>query len=397
MPSRGAWTGVVLGLALGAMLGFFLLNNRGGQALLGNGSHSGHGTGNGSAVVNGSGEVPPTLTAHLNNDRTNAIVLATREVAPAVVTINVVQQQEDHTPKLEMAKRFGLIPDKSYYRRVKNMGSGVIVSEDGLVVTNNHVVENALQVIVTLSNGKQYQAVVLDRIERYDLAVLRIQARDLPVARVAHGDSLQIGEWAIAIGSPYGYLLADTQPTVTVGVISALNRDIRAQNPGTVYLGMIQTDAAINPGNSGGPLVNTRGEVVGINTFIFSDGGGSVGIGFAVPASRVMAVVEEVRKYGHYREPQIGLGIRPLDALDIMNYKLTDPVGAFVEEVDPELAAWKAGLRPGDIIREIEGLRLNQSDAIYRFYYNTRVGDRMSFRAERNGQLFDGVIVLEEQ
>jgi len=397
VSTRGAWTGVLLGLALGAVLGVFLLDNRGGHTLFGNGGHRGHGTDTVSGVVNHLNGDRAQVHEQINNDRTNAIVLATREVAPAVVTINVIQQQKYRTPQMELAERFGLIPRQDYYRRVKNIGSGVIVSADGMVVTNNHVVEGALQVLVTLSNGQQYQAVVLDRIERYDLAVLRIQAHDLPVARIAHTDSLQIGEWAIAIGSPYGYLLADTQPTVTVGVISAINRDIVSQDPGTVYLGMIQTDAAINPGNSGGPLVNTSGEVVGINTFIFSDGGGSVGIGFAVPASRVMSVVDEVRQYGHYREPQIGLGLRPLDALDIMNYKLTDTVGAFVEEVKPDLAAWKAGLREGDIIREIEGLRLDQPDAIIRYYYNTRVGDRMSFRAERDGQPFDGVIVLEEQ
>ncbi len=388
---------MVLGLALGVVLGIFLLNNRGGQVPVWGQSHVGHGSDSVSTAGADTRTSLGRVAAQLQNDRTNAIVLATREVAPAVVTINVIQKQAVRTPQIAMAERFGLIPKQDYYRNVKSMGSGVIVSSDGMVVTNNHVVENALQVLVTLSNGKQYQAVVLDRIERYDLAILRIQAHDLPVARIAHGDSLQIGEWAIAIGSPYGYLLADTQPTVTVGVISALNRDIKSQDAGTVYLGMIQTDAAINPGNSGGPLVNTRGEVVGINTFIFSDGNGSVGIGFAVPASRVMTVVDEVRQYGHYREPQFGLGLRAIDALDILNYKLTDPVGAFVEQVDPDMAAWKAGLRPGDILREIEGLRLNESDAIYRFYYNTRVGDRMHFRAERNGQLFDGVIVLEEQ
>jgi len=400
VSQRRAWLGVVLGLALGAVLGIGLLNSRGEGFFFGGRNHGGHGpdVGNGAVTDSSGARYRMALNAQLNNDRTNAIVLATREVAPAVVSINVVQAQNYRTPEMEMLERFGLLPRRDYYRNVQNMGSGVIVSADGTIVTNNHVVmDNALQVLVTLSDGRQFQAVVLDKIERYDLAVLRIQAHDLPVARIAHGDSLQIGEWAIAIGSPYGYLLADTQPTVTVGVISAVNRDIKSQNQGTVYLGMIQTDAAINPGNSGGPLVNTRGEVIGINTFIFSEGSGSVGIGFAVPASRVMTVVEEVRQYGHYREPKIGLSLRGIDALDVVNYQLTNRDGAFVEEVVADQAAWKAGLRRGDIIREIEGLRLSQSDAIYRFYYNARVGDRMSFRAERNHELFDGVIVLEEQ
>ena len=395
MDRRGAWLGVLAGLAVGATLGLYLINTRADHPLFQRPDRAAH-------VTPGSTGVKPlpglgSVNEVIENGRTNAIVRATREVAPAVVSISVVQQQSYRTPQMEMLERQGMIPRQDYYRNVQNMGSGVIVSPDGMIVTNNHVVENALQVLVTLSDGRQFQAVVMDRVERYDLAVLHIQAQDLPVARIAHDDSLQIGEWAIAIGSPYGYLLADTQPTVTVGVISALNRDIKSQNKEAPYLGMIQTDAAINPGNSGGPLVNTLGEVVGINTFILSDSGGSVGIGFSVPASRVMAVVDEIREFGHYREPKIGILLRPIGALDIMTYRLTDPVGAYVEEVTPNLAAWRAGLRRGDIIREIEGLRMNQSDAIYRYYYTARVGDRMRFRAERDGKLFDGVIVLEEQ
>ena len=168
---------------------------------------------------------------------------------------------------------------------------------------------------------------MLDEVERYDLAVLQIEgARSARGAHWPPSDDLQIGEWAIAIGSPYGYLLADTQPTVTVGVISALNRDIKQTQGERAYLGMIQTDAAINPGNSGGPLVNTAGEVVGINTFIFSDSGGSVGIGFAVPASRVLTVIEEIRQYGHYREVNLGFDLQRLSP-GIMQYLRPDRPG----------------------------------------------------------------------
>ena len=391
MLTGRTWVGVALGLAMGAALGAVLLVTRGATP-----RHQGHG-----ATPVPAGSVLPAPgpgEVDLGAERSNAIVRATRAVAPAVVAVNVVQQQTYRTPQMEMLERFGLVPRRDQFRYVQNLGSGVIVSADGLVVTNNHVVENAIQVLVTLSDGRRHQAVVLDRVERYDLAVLRIQAENLPVASLAHSDSLQIGEWAIAIGSPYGYLLADTQPTVTVGVISATNRDIKSQRHEVPYLGMIQTDAAINPGNSGGPLVNTRGEVVGINTFIFSDdGGGSVGLGFAVPASRVAAVIDEILTYGHYREARVGLSLRALDAVDVMSLRLTDPVGAYVEEVEADSAAWRAGLRQGDIIREIEGLRLDQSDAIYRFYYNARVGDRMRFKAERDGRIFDGEIVLAEE
>jgi len=147
---------------------------------------------------------------------------------------------------------------------VQSLGSGVIVDADGTIITNHHVVDGAIQIIVNLSDGRQFPASVLDVVPLYDLAVLRIEASGLSVARLARGDELEIGEWVIAIGSPFGYLLADTQPTVTVGVVSALNRDIMISERDRAYLGMIQTDAAINPGNSGGPLVDTRGEVVGI-------------------------------------------------------------------------------------------------------------------------------------
>lgn len=399
MPFSRTWLGIILGLLLGTVLGLFLLNGRGGWQIFAGREHHGHGSEFSTRFAGDSDPISARLVkaADIFNDRTNAIVLATREVAPAVVSISVVRQQQVNNPFAGEMQRRGMLPPRTYTRNVQNVGSGVIVSATGMIVTNNHVVEAALQTIVTLSDGRQFQAVVLARVPHYDLAILRIQARDLPTARIASDDSLQIGEWAIAIGSPFGYLLADTQPSVTVGVISAINRDIRGKDRSSAHIGMIQTDAAINPGNSGGPLVNTRGEVIGINTFILSDGGGSVGIGFAVPARRVMRVVQEVVKYGHYREPGVGMLLREIRALDMINDQLTDRVGAYVYNVVEGLAAWEAGLRDNDIIRKIEGLRLDQSDAIYRFYYDARVGDSMTFTAERNGEEFDGVIVLKER
>ena len=329
-------------------------------------------------------------------ERQSAIVLATRQVAPAVVSINVLQAQSVRSPSMELMERLGLIPQREYYREVANIGSGVILSADGYILTNSHVVAGAVQVIVTLSDGRQYQARMVDLVERYDLAVLQIQGDNLPVARLGTDDTLQIGEWAIAIGSPYGYLLADTQPTVTVGVISALNRDIKRSSGEREYLGMIQTDAAINPGNSGGPLVNTRGEVVGINTFIFSDTGGSVGIGFAVPASRVHTVLDEIRQFGRYREFSLGFDLQKLSPGMIQYLQLEDPVGFLVVSVRPDSPAWKANLRPRDIIREVEGYRLDSADILYRLVYEASVDDRLNFVAERDGERWSGEIVIEE-
>ncbi len=332
----------------------------------------------------------------LTFERGNAIVQATRRVAPAVVSITVLQAKRVRDPSMELWRRMGLLPRRESFEQVQSMGSGVIISEDGLVVTNSHVLDGAVQVIVTLSDGSQYQAQPVDVIDQFDLAVLKIQGKGFPVASFAREDHLAIGEWAIAIGSPYGYLLADTQPTVTVGVISAVNRDIKSNRGERKYLGMIQTDAAINPGNSGGPLVNTAGEVVGINTFIFSDSGGSVGIGFAVPASRVQQVLDEIRRYGHYREFNLGFTLQKLSSGMVQYLGLDDPVGLLVLSVLPGSAAWKAGLRPRDVIREVEGHPLASADVLHRLVYEAQVGDSLVFRAEREKIMFNGIIIIEE-
>ena len=306
---RGS-SGVLTGLLVGAALGGALLLVRFGGPSIDNWNWFKPGsTVNRPVDENGSISGSQGLVI----ERGNAIVQATRRVAPAVVSINIVQDQRISDPSMALWERMGYIPRREHRRQVQSMGSGVIVSKDGLVVTNSHVLESAVEIIVTLSDGSQYQARVVDVIDQFDLAVLQIQGHDFPVAQFAGNDYLDIGEWAIAIGSPYGYLLADTQPTVTVGVISALNRDIKhASTDERAYLGMIQTDAAINPGNSGGPLVNTAGEIIGINTFIFSNSGGSVGIGFAVPAARVQQVLEEIQKYGHYRTGSLGFTLQRL-------------------------------------------------------------------------------------
>jgi serine protease Do len=403
MSGRSAWAAAALGLLVGVALGGVLLATRSDSPWL----RSVEGTEQAVPADTGPDETvvrepdrgsDPSHGGDeaLHGERSNAIVVATREVAPAVVSINVVQQQSVRNPSIDMWERLGLIPHRDYYRNVSSMGSGVIVSADGLIVTNQHVVEGAVQIIVTLSDGNQYQAVLVDSVDRHDLAVLKIQASGLPVARLAAEDDLVIGEWAIAIGSPYGYLLADTQPTVTVGVISALNRDIKTQQDARAYLGMIQTDAAINPGNSGGPLVNTDGEVVGINTFIFSGTGGSIGIGFAVPAARVAKVIDEIKLFGRYRESTMGLQLTKLQPSMFRNAEGVDLVGALVYGVEPGSPAWKAGLRPYDILREVAGVRLVDLDTVYRLFYDSNVGDRLPFLAERDGQSWTGEIVLEE-
>jgi len=399
-------------LAFGALLGGALLGYRYGyfggsdeptNSGLESGSVTGEESGNnsGSTIANG-GETNSSsdrITAgnELYNQRTTAIVKATQQVAPAVVSINIIKQvSQNRDPAMEFMERLGIIPNRDYYSNVQSMGSGVIVSEDGMVISNHHVIEGADQVIVTLSDGRQFAAELLDSVDRYDLAVLKIEGDNLPVAHLAEDNDVQIGEWAIAIGSPFGYLLADTQPTVTVGVISALNRDIRRNESERIYLGMIQTDAAINPGNSGGPLLNIDGEVIGINTFIFSQSGGSVGIGFAVPAWRVRSVVDDIRQFGHYRESFLGFTVIPLSPGMVRSLGLSDPVGLMVYGVVPGSPTWVAGMRPKDILRTIGDVSVGDFDAVIRMTYDAQVGDELTFSAERDGVIRTGVISIFE-
>ena len=403
------WTGVVIGLLLGLLAGtvWLFLRERAANAGPEIMAAAGPGTraqpagydsddGGGGGTSGGSSAEP------IGSGRRTAIVKATEMVAPAVVSINVIEHRtyvrSTAPPGFELLERMypGLFPRREFRQNIQSLGSGVIVSEDGYVLTNHHVVEDADEVIVTLSDGRQSAGQIVDVVPQYDLALVKIEGENLPVAAMAAGNRLYIGEWAIAIGSPFGYLLADTQPTVTIGVISALNRDIKRTDRSRTYLGMIQTDAAINPGNSGGPLVNANGEVIGINTFIFSESGGSVGIGFAVPIERAQWLINEVREHGRFRQAYSGLKFQKLTPNLVRAFNLDNPVGFIVLEVSEDSPAWKAGLRVGDIIRKINGVPLDTRDTVTRLIYEAKVGTQLEFEAERDGEFFGGAIVLEE-
>jgi len=405
-----SWTGLVIGLLIGLLAAsvWLFLRERGVRA----GEYADQTL---TVTEQPSGEVIPVAdgtqaavsspTADFDpvtSGRRTAIVQATEAVADAVVSINVLQHRVYRSRNMEIWERFfpGMFPRREFYQDVQSLGSGFIITADGYLVSNYHVVADAVEIIVTLSDGREFTAELIETVPRHDLALMKIDGEDLPVAPLADRGDLQIGEWAIAIGSPFGYLLADTQPTVTVGVISALNRDIKSNNPypgqEQVYLGMIQTDAAINPGNSGGPLVTADGRVIGVNTFILTESGGSIGIGFAVPIARVHWLIDEVLNYGRYREPYVGVAVQPLSPNLIRALGLQDPVGCVVREVEEGSPAWKAGLRVWDVIREIDGVPLEDFDAITRLWYEAKVGTELVFVAEREGERFRGRIEVAE-
>lgn len=339
--------------------------------------------------------------ADLPSSRRNAIVVAAERVSPAVVTVSV-----EATRVVRLDPFAGMFRDPFFdqffpapeqLQRVSGLGSGVIVDASGLVLTNEHVVREAQKVSVTLPDGRQFPAEVLGGSPAYDLAVLRIKGERLPVAPLGRSDDLLVGEWAIAIGNPFGNLLENPQPTVTAGVISATNRDIKGGATETgVYKHMIQTDAAINPGNSGGPLVNADGEVIGINTFIFSSSGGSVGIGFAIPSDLARRILDEIGRYGRVRVAWPGMQVQVVDRRLAQSLGWGQEGGMVVTRVTPGGPAAQAGVQVRDRIRKVNGRTVNTVDDVQGSVYGLFVGDRLTLVLERGGRTLTLPIVLAE-
>ncbi len=277
----------------------------------------------------------------VSGQRRNAITGAVARVAPAVVTVKT--EVVERVPADFYEQFFG---GRSGRRATAGLGSGFIVREDGVIVTNAHVIDGATRVEVALRDGTTYSARVLGSDETNDLAVIKIDAKGLPVAPLGNSSSLLIGEWAIAIGSPFGFLLANPEPSVTAGVVSGTGRNLAAEGNGAgVYVDMIQTDASINPGNSGGPLVNSLGEVIGVNSSIYTPSGGSVGLGFAIPINRAKRVAEDLLAHGVVRRPWVGIKLRQPTPGSRANTR-----GALVTSVVPGSPAARAGVQQGDTL-----------------------------------------------
>jgi serine protease Do len=324
-------------------------------------------------------------------------------VMPAVASISVTRTRVvRENPFLsffpdEFFERF--YPQTELRQDVPGLGSGVIVAADGTLLTNEHVVRDAEEIRVTLPDGRTFPATVKGQSAVYDLAVLKVEApgERLPVARLGNSDDLIVGEWAIAIGNPFGFLLNDPSPSVTVGVVSATHRDIKGGvSEGGIYKNMIQTDAAINPGNSGGPLVNGLGEVIGINTFIFTRGGGSLGMGFAIPIGTAKRILREIERYGRIRLAWSGLQVQPVTPYLAARLNIAKPGGLVVSRIEAKSPAADAGLRVGDIIYRVNGEAVNTAEDAQRSIFGAGVGDRVRLAAERAGQAIDVTLTLAE-
>jgi serine protease Do len=282
--------------------------------------------------------------------RSNAITRTVEAVSPAVVGINVTEIREYRDP---LANLFGNDPffrqffgNRNYQQEVKGLGSGFIISPDGYILTNDHVAGNAKEITVTMTSGDKYPAELVGTDQVTDVALLKIKGANLPYVTLGNSDSVMIGEWAIAFGNPFGLFENIDKPIVTVGVVSAKGMNLNVDDTRS-YRGLIQTDAVINAGNSGGPLVNSRGEVIGINTLIFTGGVSQsyIGYGFALPINRVRTVVAELKEKGRVeRNFWTGMEVQPVDARIAKYFGLPRTEGVIISDIKEKSPAERAGL-----------------------------------------------------
>ncbi len=330
----------------------------------------------------------PTLPAP-----NNFIADVAQRVGPAVVRINserIIQTQtrfpEEFFADPFFRDFFGTLPSVPRERRQQGTGSGFIVNSAGQIITNAHVVSDADRVTVVLKDGRRYEGQVLGADTLTDIAVVKIEATDLPTVTLGRSESLDPGQWAIAIGNPLGL-----DNTVTAGIVSAIGRSSGEIGVPDKRVAFIQTDAAINPGNSGGPLLNERGEVIGVNTAIIQ---GAQGLGFAIPIETAQNVAQQLIQYGQVEHPYVGIRMvtltpqlkQQLNSDPNSRISIVSDQGILIAEVIQGSPADQAGLRSGDVVTAINGALVQQADEIQTLVEATRIGDTLSFDVERSGQ-----------
>lgn len=323
-------------------------------------------------------QVSTDQTEQVSSSRRTAITAAVARVAPSVVTVQT--EVVEAVPADFYEQFFG---GRSGRRTSAGLGSGFVVREDGVIVTNAHVIAGASKISVALRDGTTYQAKLLGADETNDLAVIKIDAKNLPVAPLGTSSNLLIGEWAIAIGSPFGFLLANSEPSVTAGVVSGTGRNLAAESNGSgIYVDMIQTDASINPGNSGGPLVNALGEVIGVNSSIYTPSGGSIGLGFAIPINRAKRVTEDLLAHGVIRRPWIGIKLEQVQT----GATAVRANGVRILSVVPGSPAAKAGIQPNDVLVQSRNRLIHSPYDWEAERLDVRVGDDIPLTLRRGGR-----------
>lgn len=331
--------------------------------------------------------------------RQNAITRTVALASPAVVGINVIGEQV-----VRYRSPFGDDPffsqffgDNYYRQKVQELGSGFIISPDGYILTNDHVAGNGKEITVTMTNGEKKRAQLIGTDAVSDIALLKIDGSNLPYLRLGNSNDVIIGEWAIAFGNPFGLFDLGDKPTVTVGVVSATGMNLQAQE-GRTYRGMIQTDAAINSGNSGGPLVNSDGEVIGVNAVIFTPNQGSIGLGFAIPINRVKEIVARLKKSGKVeREFWTGLEIQSVDNNLARYFGLRKAEGVIVSGVQRGSPGERAGFRAGDVIVDVGGEKVLDEEQLMGIVSDAKVGDVLVMKIIREKKQLTLNLTLEKR
>ena len=344
------------------------------------------------------------LSDEITKSRQNILTETVKKVSPAVVGINVTEIRQYQDPFSSFfddpffRQFFG--NRGSYSQKVKGLGSGFVISDDGYILTNDHVAGNASEITVTMTNGKHYNAKLIGSDPITDICLLKIEEKNLPYIPFGNSSDAIIGEWVIALGNPFGLFELNDKPTVTVGVISAAGMNLEPIN-NRYYLNMLQTDAAINGGNSGGPLVNSLGEVIGMNTLIFTGGSGSqgnIGLGFAIPINKIKRIIQELKDKGKIdRDFDIGLRIQSLDQTIANYYNLDDTRGVIITQVLPNSPASKSGLKVGDIILQVDEYKINNEQTLIGVFQEFRAGQTISVKVIRDKDTITKNMLLERR
>jgi S1-C subfamily serine protease len=326
-----------------------------------------------------------------NPEDTNFVVEVVERVEPAVVQITVARTVETQTPEVfedPFFRRFfgDNLPAQPQERVVRGIGSGFIINPNGQIVTNAHVVDKADRVTVVLNDGRSFEGEVLGTDSVTDLAVVQIQAENLPTTELGNSDQVRSGQWAIAIGSPLGL-----QQTVTVGVISGVDRNSNLIGVSDKRIDFIQTDAAINPGNSGGPLLNARGQAIGVNTAIV---GGAQGLGFAIPINTAQEIAQQIITQGDVEHPYVGIQMvaltpeirQQIDRDPDIGIPVTADEGVLIVRVLADSPAAQAGLRPGDVIQQIDNQAIANAEEVRQLVEQAGVGGQLQVQVQRQEQ-----------
>ncbi len=319
---------------------------------------------------------------------------------PAVVNISTTQKIKRSHPTLppgmdipdegplgDLFRHFFGEEGEGREFKSQSLGSGFIISADGYILTNNHVVDHADEIIVRLSDRRELKAKLVGHDKRSDIALLKVDADNLPVAKIGHSSELKVGEWVLAIGSPFGF-----EQSVSVGVVSAIGRSLPSEN----YVPFIQTDVAINPGNSGGPLFNLEGEVVGINSQIYSRTGGFMGLSFAIPIDMAMDIVDQLKTKGTVSRGWLGVLIQNVTRDLAESFGMDKPMGALISRVLPDSPAANAGLEVGDVIVEFNGTEVYYSSDLPPLVGRVRPGTTAKVKIVRNGKMLTKKVKIEE-